>query len=413
MSDKIRIASVNMTEKGSTGTIMLEITELANQKGMQALAFSTQTYAAKRSPKTSILNHQYYGWYVENTLHTILGKLTGYNGLFSYFGTKQLLAKFKKLKPDIIHLHNLHNFCIHLPLLFRYIKKYHISVVWTLHDCWTFTGHCPHFVMKGCDKWQTTCHHCSQYQKYPKTYVDRSAQLFKLKKKWFTGVENMTLVTPSQWLGDLVGQSFLKDYPVRVINNGIDLSVFQPTHSDFREKHGIPEHKKVLLGVAFDWGKRKGLDVFEELSKRLDPEQYQIVLVGTNDDLDQSLPKNIISIHRTQNQKELAEIYSAADLFLNLTREDTFPTVNIEAIACGTPVLTFKTGGSPESLDETCGSVVPCDDIDATEKEIIRICTEKPYTTKACISRAKMFDMHNKFEEYILLYRKLAQFKNN
>lgn len=404
MAKQLKIASVNMTEKGSTGTIMREITELANQKGMQAMAFSTQTYAAKRPTKTNILNHQYYGWYAENTLHTILGKLTGYNGLFSYFGTKQLLAKFKKMKPDIIHLHNLHNFCIHLPLLFRYIKKYHIAVVWTLHDCWAFTGHCPHFVMAKCDRWQTGCHHCSQYQKYPKTYVDRAARLYKLKQKWFNGVENMTLVTPSQWLADLVGQSFLKDYPVKVINNGIDLSVFQPTQSNFREKYGIPEQKKILLGVAFDWGRRKGIDVIEELSRRLDSEQYQIVLVGTNDDVDKCLPKNIISIHRTHSQKELAEIYTAADLLVNPTREDNYPTVNMEALACGTPVLTFRTGGSPEMLDKTCGSVVPYDDIDAMEKEIIKICSTKLYPEEVCIKRAKQFDMYEKFKLYLALY---------
>ena len=217
----------------------------------------------------------------------------------------------------------------------------------------------------------------------------------------------MTIVTPSKWLADLVGQSFLKDYPVTVINNGIDLSVFTPTESGFREKYGIPEEKHILLGVAFGWGKRKGLDVFIELSRRLDPDRYRIVLVGTDDAVDQKLPKEIISIHRTQNQTELAEIYSAADLFLNPTREDNYPTVNMESLACGTPVLTFKTGGSPEMLDETCGAVIPCDDVEAFQNEILRICEQYPFPAESCLKKAQEFYQNQKFKEYIKLYERI------
>jgi glycosyltransferase involved in cell wall biosynthesis len=223
------------------------------------------------------------------------------------------------------------------------------------------------------------------------------------KKALFSGLD-MTIVTPSQWLADLVKQSFLKDYPVKVIHNGIDLSVFRPTPSNFREKYGIARDKKILLGVAFGWGARKGLDVFIDLAHRLDPDHYQIVLVGTDENTDKQLPENIISIHRTQNQAELAEVYTAADLFVNPTREENYPTVNMEALACGTPVLTFRTGGSPEILDETCGAVVACDDVDAMEREIIRICAEAPYSEAACLKRAEGFDHNQRFEEYIHLY---------
>ena len=182
--------------------------------------------------------------------------------------------------------------------------------------------------------------------------------MYQLKKKWFTGVENMTLVTPSEWLAGLVKQSFLKDYPIRVINNGIDLEVFKPTPSNFRETYGCGD-KKIVLGVAFGWGERKGLDVFLDFAKRLDSERYQIVLVGTDENVDKQLPNTVISIHRTQNQTELAKIYTAADVFVNPTREEVFGLVNIEALACGTPGVTFNTGGSPECYDATCGSVVP------------------------------------------------------
>jgi len=212
----------------------------------------------------------------------------------------------------------------------------------------------------------------------------------------------MTLVTPSQWLADLVKESYLKDYPVKVINNGIDLSVFKPTEGDFRKKYNC-EDKFIILGVSFIWGVKKGLDVFIELSKRLD-EKYQIVLVGTNEEVDKQLPENIISIHQTANQKELAEIYTAADLFVNPTREEVLGLVNIEALACGTPVVTFNAGGSPECIDETCGFTVKTDDIDSLESLIYKAINEKLFDKDSCIARAKKFDQSSKFNDYIKLY---------
>lgn len=218
----------------------------------------------------------------------------------------------------------------------------------------------------------------------------------------------MTIVTPSEWLASLVKESYLKYYPVKVINNGIDLNVFKPTESDFRKKYAL-ENKYIVLGVAFGWGRRKGLDVFVELARRLDKEKYKVVLVGTDDNVDKLLPENIISIHRTQNQTELAEIYTAADVFANPTREENYPTVNMESVACGTPVVTFNTGGSPEMLDETCGAAVAKDDNDAMYNEIIRICEAKPYSLEACIKKAKGFDKNEKFGEYIRLYEVLNE----
>ena len=309
----------------------------------------------------------------------------------------------KENHTELIHLHNLHGHFICFPIFFRFIKKHNIPVIWTLHDCWSFTGRCPHFVMMKCDRWKKGCHNCLYPGKsYPQSYIDTSCMMWSLKKKYFTGINHCILVTPSQWLADLVKQSFLKGYPVKVINNGIDLSVFKPTESGFREKYGL-EDVKIVLGVASGWGKRKGLDVFIELAKRL-LDDYRIVLVGTDDNVDKQLPSNIISIHRTQNQKELAEIYTAANVFANPTREDTFPTVNMESLACGTPVVTFRTGGCPEILDETCGSVVDCDDVGALEIEIRRICDEKPYSVEACLARAQKFDMNDRFKEYLDLY---------
>jgi glycosyltransferase involved in cell wall biosynthesis len=286
-------------------------------------------------------------------------------------------------------------------MLFTYFKKRKTKLIWTFHDCWTFTGYCTYFDIVKCNKWEKKCEKCVQKSSYS-WFFDRSKKLFEKKKVLFEGLD-LTIVTPSKWLANMVGQSFLRDYPVNILYNGINLDVFKPFESDFRKKRNL-ENKNILLGVAFDWGKRKGLDVFIELAKRLS-DDYKIILVGTDDKVDKLLPDNIISIHRTQNQHELAEIYSAADVFVNPTREENYPTVNMEALACGTPVLTFRTGGSPEMLDETCGSVVDCDDIDALEKEIIRICTEKPYSKEACINKAKEFDQNERFKEYLNLYQ--------
>lgn len=400
----MRIAQVNMVPNGSTGKIMLQIAKVARDRGYETKTYSTEIYNRFKKPSTfSAPYHRTWGSFRENTVHYILGSLLGRNGCFSRIGTRKLVKELAQWKPDVLHLHNLHCYCIHLSTLFRYIKENDVRVVWTLHDCWAFTGQCPHFEGVGCEKWRTGCHHCPQIGSYPKAYRDNSRQMYRLKKQWFTGVKDMTLVTPSHWLADLVKQSFLKDYPVKVIHNGIDLSVFKPTPSNFRERYGIPVEKKIILGVAFGWGVRKGLDVFVELAKRLD-NTYQIVLVGTDEKVDAQLPGNVISIHKTGNQQDLAEIYAAADLFVNPTREDTYPTVNMEALACGTPVLTFRTGGSPEIPDETCGSVVEKDNVDALEKEIVRIFQERTFLPEDCLRRAAQFDMYLKYEEYIGLY---------
>lgn len=396
----MNIWGINSVNYGSTGKIMLSISSMINESDSMMITVSPYGNDMKKGLK----NHIFLGDRVSRRLSSFCSKVTGFSGCFAIASTFKLLCQFRKVNLDLIHLHNLHNDYINLPLLFSFIKRYHIPVVWTLHDCWAFTGHCPHFALEECEKWKTGCHDCPLYREYPQSKIDNSKFMWKLKKKWFAGVENMTIVTPSQWLADLVKQSYLKDYPVIVINNGIDLSVFQPTESDFRKKNGIKPEQKMLLGVAFGWSFRKGLDVFMELSKRLDHEKYQIVLVGTDDAVDKQLPESIISIHRTQNQKELAEIYTAADLFVNPTREEVLGLVNLEALACGTPGITFDAGGSPECYDKTCGAIVNCDDVDSMEKEIIRICESQPFTSDNCIKYASNFDANKKFGEYVALY---------
>lgn len=396
----MKLLQINGGVFGSTGNIMFGIAKKAEEAGFETMCISPITSTNRnREPKYPYVK---IGTYDSRRVSVMLSRITGYNGCFARSSTRKLLKTISEFAPDVIHLHNLHDSYINLPMLFGYIKKHNIRTFWTLHDCWSFTGHCVHFTISGCDKWKNGCYGCPSYKNYPTSYLDNSKKMYRLKKKWFCGVGDMTLITPSKWLNDLVKQSFLKDYPTVVVNNGIDLNVFKPTESSFRNKYGL-EDKKVVLGVSFGWGYSKGLDVFIDLAKRL-PEDYKVVLVGTNENTDKELPESIISIHQTQNQAELAEIYSAADVLANPTREEMFGLVNVEALACGTPVVTFRTGGSPECVDESCGSVVDYNDKDAMLSEILRICEDKPYSKEECLERAKKFSFDDKFRGVVRLY---------
>lgn len=403
----MRIVQINGGAKGSTGKIMMGIAEVARAQGHEVMCASPITTTNRDAGEDC--GYYRIGTFNSRRLNVALARITGFNGCFAWFETYKLLKKIDEFKPDIIHLHNLHDSYINLPMLFSYIKKHNVPTVWTLHDCWAFTGQCPHFTIVKCDKWKAGCHNCPQYKEYPASLYDNTKKMWQLKKKWFTGVKNMTIVTPSEWLAGLARESYLKQYPIEVINNGIDLNVFKPTHSNFREQYGIPGDKYIVLGVSFAWGYRKGLDCFVEMAEKLG-EQYQIVLVGTDDEIDKKLPHNIISIHRTQNQKELAEVYSAADVFVMPTREENYPTVNMEAIACGTPVVTFDTGGSPEMLDDKTGIVVEANDIEATKKAIKDICEKKKCNDEEYIvAYSKNFDMKKRFAEYIELYANVLE----
>lgn len=394
----MRIVQINGGAKGSTGKIMMGIADVARTQGHEVMCASPIT----STNRDAGANCGYYriGTYNSRRVNVAFARITGYNGCFAWVETYKLLKKIDEFQPDIIHLHNLHDSYINLPMLFSYIKKHDIPVVWTLHDCWAFTGHCPHFTIAKCDKWKTGCHGCKQYKDYPASIFDNSELMWKLKKKWFTGVKNMTIVTPSEWLAGLAKESYLKEYPIQVINNGIDLDVFKPTKSDFREKYGISPSESVILGVSFGWNYKKGLDCFVKLRNELN-EQYRIVLVGTDSSIDKQLPSGIVSIHRTQNQKELAEVYSAADVFFNPTREEVLGLVNLESLACGTPVVTFNTGGSPECIDEYSGIIVEEGD------DIKTVFEKKTYANimeENCIKRAQQFKENEVYLKYLNIY---------
>ncbi len=397
------IVEINGGNYASTGNIAINITQEAIKNGYNAHLLCS---ISRESKKHYADNQVLFGNWIDRVISEKLSYITGLRDHFNIFQTHDLIKKIDELQPDLIHLHVLHDNFINFRMLFNHLEKINIPVIWTFHDCSSFTGQCPYFDMVECEKWKNGCYKCEQLHIEPKSlFFDTSRSMWKYKKKYFTKINNLTIVTPSIWLSQLVKNSFFKNKTIKVINNGIDLNVYKPIESDFKKEHNI-ENKYIVLGVANYWGKRKGLDVFIKLAAVL-PNNYQIILVGTNDEIDKQLPKNIISIHRTYNKEELVKIYSCANVFANPTREDNFPTVNIEALACGIPVVTFKTGGSPEILDESCGSIVEKNDFYSFKNEIMRICEKTPYKKEACISRSKNYDKQNAFKKYIDLFNEI------
>lgn len=387
---------------GSIGRIAEQIGLLANMDGWNCYIASGIRY----STPTKLNEIVFDNVFIEKC-HALLSFLFDAQGLGSIISTKKLLRKLDRIHPDLIHLHNIHGYYINYPLLFTYLKKTKVAVIWTLHDCWPFTGHCAHFDAVGCSKWINGCDKCPLTHSYPKSlFFDKSKRNYLRKRKLFSSLDNMTIITVSQWLKLRVEQSFLNKYETLVINNGIDLSAFYPKESDKREKLGI-KNKRIVLGVSSKWSNAKGLQEFIELSN---DSLIQVVLIGVQEDLIGTLPANLIAIKRTDSVSELAEYYSIADVFVNPTYNDSFPTVNIESLACGTPVVTYNTGGSPEILSPETGVVVEKGDFIALSDAIHSVLDrgKKQYSDE-CVSRARsLFDKNDRFREYIDLYRRVV-----
>lgn len=398
MKKLIQINTVN--NSGSTGRIAEEICQTAIDEGSSCYI----AYGRNERPSASKLIR--IGNDMDVKLHGLQTRIFDRHGLGSRKATSDFIQQIEKIKPDIIHLHNIHGYYINIEILFHYLKKINIPVVWTFHDCWPITGHCTHFMFVECDKWKTQCYKCPQKTRYPASYfIDRSKKNYILKKELFNSLSNLTLVPVSQWLSDILKESFLQKYPIKVINNGINTEVFKPSiNTDFRFKYGF-EKKFILLGVASIWDERKGLKDFIELSKLLNSD-YQIVLVGLTKKQIEQLPENILGIERTESVEALAEIYASSDVFINPTYEDNFPTTNLESLACGTPVITYNTGGSPEAIDEYTGIVVEQGNINKLIEAIKQIQQYgKQYYSEACVCRAnRLYKKEDRYREYLELY---------
>ena len=372
----------------STGRICTDIATLLEEQGHECvIAYGRETVPEK---------HRKYSMRIgterDIKIHALKTRIFDTCGLSSTKYTKKFISWVEKYDPDVIHLHNLHGYYINIKILFDYLKRSGKKIVWTLHDCWPFTGHCSHFDSIGCNRWIDGCYKCPKKKRYPTSLVfDRSRKNYEDKQKLFTSVP-IEIVSPSRWLASFVEKSFLKDHNIHVIPNGIDTSIFKKTASDFRARNEI-EDKKIVLGVASAWGKSKGLYDFYKLAEMLSDE-YKIVLVGLTTEQLQTIPKNIIGISRTNSTEELAAIYTAADVFVNPTYSDNYPTVNLEAQACGTPVITYRTGGSVESVPNDC--VVEKGDIDGLLKKIL--------ANDAACKKNLVLDKRQMAEEYVKLY---------
>jgi glycosyltransferase involved in cell wall biosynthesis len=350
-------------------------------------------------------------------------------GFASIGATRKLIKKIEEIKPNVIHLHDIKGYWLNHRVLFEYFANLDIPIVWTLHDSWMFTGHCAYptfvpcyrFVEKTPDKKDSVlthgCHNCPRTREYPASYVfDRSRKNYRLKREAYKSVKNLILVPVSNWLGDVARQSYLSNCRIEVIHNGVDIDAFKPQDSQYKDeirmKYGIVKNRHIILGVAAPWSERKGLKDFIQLSKNLRDSEL-IVLVGLTKEQIDELPKNIIGITRTDNQKELACLYSMADVFVNPTYADNFPTVNLEALACGIPVVTYNTGGSPEAIDEGTGIVVEQGDITALRKAIDTVLGKgNMYFFEACRRRSEdFFDKDKCFLQYIRLYEEIVKSK--
>ena len=381
----------------STGRICTDLADALTEKGHTVkIAYGREIVPEKYMKYAVRINTD-----LDVKLHGIRSRLLDDTGLGSRKATEKFIEWVREYDPDIIHLHNIHGYYINIEVLFNYLAKAKKKVIWTLHDCWAFTGHCSHFSYVGCDKWKSGCEKCVQKKEYPKSILlDNSKQNWRMKKELFTSVDNMILVTPSKWLGSIVKESFLKQYPVEVIYNGIDTNVFKPCDSDFRQKNGLV-NKKIILGVSSVWSSRKGLDDFVKLSNLID-DSYRIVLVGLSKKQIKSMPQNIIGVTRTNDIKELAEIYSTADVYVNPSVEETMGLVTVEAISCGTPVITYNRTAVPEVVEKECGYVVEPNPLNIFEK--LDDITLKKYN---CFDYSKKFEKHQQYNKYINLYENI------
>lgn len=421
MSKKLLQINPVLRTSTSTGRIMKEIGELAIANGWESyVAYSKgrDGLPGSTSIPVPVGNKASVAW------HGLQTRILDRHGLGSVLATKRFIEDIRRIGPDIIHIHNIHGYFLNYRILFDFLSHSGIQVIWTVHDCWLYTGHCYHYMYAGCDRWKTGCGHCPQRGKFPRSlFADRSARNFRDKRDAFCSMpeDRLTIVPVSDWMRSEMSESFLKDYRFQVIHNGIDTDVFSPQpalESEVRRCYGLGD-RHVILGIASIWSEEKGLNDFVEMAARLDSDEV-IVLVGMDrKQLDDVLSRcgriilgdRMVAVKRTADVHQLAGLYSTADVLVNPTWQDNYPTVNLEAISCGTPVVTYRTGGSIEAVAGDTGFVVEQGDIEGLVDAVRRVETlGKAHFRDACRSRAvKEFRKEDRYAEYIELYERLTK----
>ncbi len=394
---------------GAVGKLTEQLGRVASEQG-----WDTYLAAGKRHSRPSAQKTLSFDCVLSEYLHYLISLLFDAQGrgLASYVETKLLIRKIKKLDPDIIHIHQIHGSYINYQILLKYLAKTRAKIVFTLHDCWYYTGHCTHYDYHGCMKWKDGCHDCTQLHEYPRSlFRDSSKKNYSLKKELFTSISNATFITVSKWLEGEARRSFLKNLDIRTIYNGVDLNVFRFNPNTNLKLHD--DSKYVLLGISNGWDKMKGLDDYFKLREML-PNEYKIILIGVIYGQEKNFPKGVIGVPRTANVQTLVEYYSECDIVMNLSYQESMGMTTVEGMACGKPSIVYDRTASPELVDEETGFVVKAGDIQEVVDAVISICEGKSSCNPiSCRKRAELF--YNKdiqYQKYIELYKELINNKN-
>lgn len=408
----LKLLQINTCITQSTGRIAQQIGEKAIDEGWESY-IACPARAPIVASKSKLIK---IGSKADQYFHALMTRVFDCCGFLSKYATRQLIKKIDNIKPNVVQLHNLHGYYLNIPILFDYLKQSGIPVVWTLHDCWAFTGHCVHYTCVECNKWKTGCYACPRKRSYPNSFVfDRSRQNYAMKKKAYSNMPNMTIVPVSFWLGDVTQQSILGTYPIHVIQNGIDVNIFRPRIESayrIRTKYGL-ENKYVILGVATGWSEEVGFSTFFRLRNQLSSD-FAIIMVGCTSDIIKQLPDGIIGIARTNNVDELADIYSTADILFNGSYQETFGLVTAEALSCGTPAIVYNATACSEIVTEETGYVAKA----KNEIQVLKFILydkelsheERKKRSKLCREYAiEHFDKEKKYNEYVDLYKQILK----
>jgi glycosyltransferase involved in cell wall biosynthesis len=401
----MKILQINLVNGSkSTGRTTIELTDYLNSNGHQA--YVACSFGLGKDYEYQI------GTSIGKRLHSLFSRIFGNQGYYSKFSTSKLIKYIDELKPDVVHLRNLHGNYINLNILFDYISRKNLPTVITLHDTWFYTGKCCFYTEANCFKWQKECGNCPQLRRdNPSWFVDKTKSNLLDKKNWLKNIPRLAVIGVSDWITDESRKSILKSANIIYrIYNWIDLDEFQPVESfGLRSSLGL-EEQFIIIGVASKWGERKGLSSFIELSQMIS-DKMKIILIGKIEDKF-TLPSNIISIPETHSKKELAQYYSLADVFITFSKEESFGKVTAEALACGTPAIVYDSTANSEIVSEECGYVVDSGNIKKVVEKIkeIELRGKKVYSDNCRKFVTKNFNKEDRIKDYLEIYNKIINY---